>query len=245
MEMEIELPESTNTIDKDGIRTEITWSINNDGKVIKTTTKFKKVIKKIRVNKNVERRKKLLKFGDCKDISSSENLAVTYVSPDDIFFKKSDNIEKEENKVNKEIVSVKKCRNCGGNHWTVKCTSPHKKVEPAEQHVKDKEKKGIYVPVHLREKLGDICDHDIRISNLPEEARESDIHDLFDRFGYVKRIKIIFDRKTNQSKGYAYISFTSQSDAENAIKTLDQHPYGNLILQLSWAKKKQNNPPLP
>ncbi|WP_234047213.1 RNA recognition motif domain-containing protein [Luteolibacter pohnpeiensis] len=46
---------------------------------------------------------------------------------------------------------------------------------------------------------------DIYVGNLPYSATEGDITALFSDFGPVERIKVITDRETGQSKGFALL----------------------------------------
>lgn len=76
----------------------------------------------------------------------------------------------------------------------------------------------------------------LRVTNLSEDATDSDVMDLFDRFGHVSRVFLARDRETNVCKGFAFVSFTSRDDAQRALDTVDGRGYDNLILRVEWAK---------
>ena len=102
---------------------------------------------------------------------------------------------------------------------------------------------GGYVPPSLRNADGsrnaemaqrdDSCT--VRVSNLSEEVKDSDLRELFRRFGGIQRVYLAKDKDTMQSRGFAFINFYNRDDAAQAIKALDGHGYDHLILAVSWA----------
>ncbi|CAM9655947.1 unnamed protein product, partial [Choristocarpus tenellus] len=44
------------------------------------------------------------------------------------------------------------------------------------------------------------------------------------------------DPETMQSRGFAFVSFYNQQDAEAAMEALQGYGYDHLILKLEWAK---------
>ena len=75
----------------------------------------------------------------------------------------------------------------------------------------------------------------VRVSNLSEDVKDSDLRELFRRFGAIQRIYLAKDRETQQSRGFAFINFFHKEDAASAIAKLDGHGYDHLILSVSWA----------
>jgi translation initiation factor 3 subunit G len=80
----------------------------------------------------------------------------------------------------------------------------------------------------------------IRITNLDEEATDRDLYDLFGRIGKLKSARVITDRNTGASRGFAYVDFENEEDAQSAMDRLQGYAYGKQILGLSWAKPKRN-----
>lgn len=107
---------------------------------------------------------------------------------------------------------------------------------------------GKYVPPNQRggergkgDMLGSRMNRDddqctVRVTNLSEEAQEMDLKELFSHFGLIRRTFLAKDKVTQQSKGFAFVSFASREDAGNAIKNLDGFGYDHLILKVEWAK---------
>ena len=102
---------------------------------------------------------------------------------------------------------------------------------------------GGYVPPSMRNADGsrnaDLSQRDdsctVRVSNLSEDVKDSDLRELFRRFGAIQRIYLAKDRETHQSRGFAFINFFARDDAQRAIDKLDGHGYDHLILSVTWA----------
>jgi len=80
----------------------------------------------------------------------------------------------------------------------------------------------------------------IRVSNLPEDVRESDLQELFRPFGGIARIYLAKDKVTHQPKGFAFINFHKREDAAKAIAGVSGYGYDHLILNVEWAKPSGN-----
>ncbi|KAM6233263.1 LOW QUALITY PROTEIN: eukaryotic translation initiation factor 3 subunit G [Porphyrio hochstetteri] len=76
----------------------------------------------------------------------------------------------------------------------------------------------------------------IRVTNLSEDTRETDLQELFRPFGSISRIYLAKDKTTGQSKGFAFISFHRREDAARAIAGVSGFGYDHLILNVEWAK---------
>jgi translation initiation factor 3 subunit G len=109
---------------------------------------------------------------------------------------------------------------------------------------------GGYVPPSLRNADGsrnaemaqrdDSCT--VRVSNLSEEVKDSDLRELFRRFGGIQRVYLAKDKETQQSRGFAFINFYNKEDAATAIAKLDGHGYDHLILSVDWANPSSAAP---
>ena len=80
----------------------------------------------------------------------------------------------------------------------------------------------------------------IYVSNLSFHTSESDLKDLFSKFGTVTSAKIIMDRETNKSRGFAFIEMSSQDEGEKAIAGLNNKEIEGRALSVSLAREKEN-----
>ncbi|GFS07200.1 eukaryotic translation initiation factor 3 subunit G [Elysia marginata] len=160
-------------------------------------------------------------------------------------------------------VKIVQCRICKGDHWTTKC--PYKDtLQPLQQKLEEGAKPeiapastapvgpkstagGKYIPPTLREGANKGRGESmamqrkdetatIRVTNLSEDTRESDLQELFRPFGPISRIYLAKDKNTGQSKGFAFINFHRREDAARAIQGVSGFGYDHLILNVEWAK---------
>jgi len=77
------------------------------------------------------------------------------------------------------------------------------------------------------------------LKNLPFEITEDEIKNMFQKFGEITEIHIPKNYKTNQSFGYAYISFATVESSALALGELDKTFFQGRKLHISIAEKKQ------
>ncbi len=75
----------------------------------------------------------------------------------------------------------------------------------------------------------------IRISNLTEEATENDMYNLFSRFGKISRCSVPKDKDSGRGRGFAFIAFYEQDDAERAASKMNGYGFDNLILKVEMS----------
>ena len=85
-------------------------------------------------------------------------------------------------------------------------------------------------------KFDDRDQNTIRVTNISEDTTEADLQELFSPFGRISRVYLAKDRKTMQSRGFAFISFVHHEDAAKAMEKLQGFGYDHLILKLEWAR---------
>ena len=63
------------------------------------------------------------------------------------------------------------------------------------------------------------------IGNLSYNVRESDLRDVMEEFGTVDSVKLITDRETRKSKGFAFVEMPNDDEAKNVIDELNGAEY--------------------
>ena len=63
------------------------------------------------------------------------------------------------------------------------------------------------------------------VGNLSYNVKESDLRQVMEEYGVVESVKLITDRETRRSKGFAFIEMPESSEASNAIKELNGAEY--------------------
>lgn len=80
---------------------------------------------------------------------------------------------------------------------------------------------------------------DIYVGNLPYSATEEDVTDLFAAYGPVERVKIITDRDTGQSKGFAFVTLGDQSQLNAAIEGLNEQDFQGRALRVNASEPRE------
>ena len=63
------------------------------------------------------------------------------------------------------------------------------------------------------------------VGNLCYIVKESDLRQVMEEYGVVESVKLITDRETRRSKGFAFVEMPESSEASNAIKELNGAEY--------------------
>ena len=249
----------TRTVDEKGVVTESFVRVDRDPlddttRRVRVTKKYKEIKKVVRVNKAVQDRRTWAKFGDCKGVPPGVEMNITYQQskPVELEFMKA-KVESTELKISK------KCRKCGGPHWTIKCPffsgpGPSKEDEGPENRP-GASKLGLgnssgsqaYRPPNVGN-LGSSRedtrrdDPTLRVTNVSEDTTDGDLRELFGAFGITTRVFLALHKDTMKSRGFAFISYQNRESAQKAIDKLHGHGYDNLILHVEWAKPREDRP---
>jgi len=62
----------------------------------------------------------------------------------------------------------------------------------------------------------------IYVGNLNYRVRENDLKNVMERFGTVDYVKVIKDRETGRSKGFAFVEMPDDEEARRAIAELNE-----------------------
>ena len=231
------LPETTRTEpDENGIFTEISWKYNEKNQLVKVTKIIKRTTTTRRVKKAVLERKKWAKFGAAVDGSYE---ATTRISEDEVFIEP----------VGNSIINVsnfKPPKKKTTEKWVPKSRiSGIKREFKLPEPTQNKFNSG-YQPPHKRNggssqvKRFNNNDCGIRISNIEPQYTEKDLRDILEKdFNfYPKRIKLVTDRHTKISKGYAFVNFGTEKEVLEAIEGLNRKYLGHSVLSVEKVRPR-------
>lgn len=78
----------------------------------------------------------------------------------------------------------------------------------------------------------------IYVGNLNHRASEQEVNELFSAYGPVKSVKIITDKFTQRSKGFAFVEMENTADAATAIQALNETEFLTRTVYVSEARPK-------
>lgn len=81
----------------------------------------------------------------------------------------------------------------------------------------------------------------IYIGNLSFTTTEETLKNLFSNYGNVLSVNIIYDKITNQSKGFGFLEIEDDSDASTAIGTLNGKTLDGRRLRVNFADDNQKD----
>jgi cold-inducible RNA-binding protein len=78
----------------------------------------------------------------------------------------------------------------------------------------------------------------IFVGNLSFNATEDGIRSLFETHGAVERVSIVTDRDSGQPRGFGFVEMTNDSEADQAIASLNGREHGGRDLTVNEARPK-------
>jgi RNA recognition motif-containing protein len=79
------------------------------------------------------------------------------------------------------------------------------------------------------------------VGNLSYDTTEEELRTLFTQAGSVSEVALIKDRDTGTSKGFAFVTMSSQDDANKAIQQFNGYNMGNRELRVNPARPREEN----
>jgi RNA recognition motif-containing protein len=78
----------------------------------------------------------------------------------------------------------------------------------------------------------------IYVGNLPFEIQEDELRQAFEAHGEVSSAKIITDRETGRTRGFAFVEMPDDGQAQTAITELNGSEFSGRALKVSEAKPR-------
>ena len=83
----------------------------------------------------------------------------------------------------------------------------------------------------------------IFVGNLSFRATEEAVRELFERYGAVTSARIMTDRETGRSRGFAFVEMANSEEADKAIAALNGYTMEGRPLNVNEARPKTDRGP--
>ncbi len=76
------------------------------------------------------------------------------------------------------------------------------------------------------------------VGGLSWGTDENALHEGFAEFGEIEEVKIITDRETNRSRGFGFVTFVNDADAQAAIDGLNGQDFDGRRITVNEARER-------
>jgi RNA recognition motif-containing protein len=80
---------------------------------------------------------------------------------------------------------------------------------------------------------------EIYVGNLPKSTTQAELNTLFAEAGDVTSVKVINDRKTGQSNGFAFVTMSAQSEADKAVSMFNAYFLEDHYLRVNLVRSRK------
>src|SRR3989344_6104845 len=77
------------------------------------------------------------------------------------------------------------------------------------------------------------------VGNLPWSVNEQSLKDMFSPFGEITEAIVISDRYTGRSKGFGFVTFANEADAEKAIAEMAEKEIEGRKIMVNVARPRE------
>ncbi|MEA1933312.1 MAG: RNA-binding protein [Thermodesulfobacteriota bacterium] len=81
----------------------------------------------------------------------------------------------------------------------------------------------------------------IYVGQLPYNVNESELKELFSKFGELASVNLIMDRYSGRSKGFGFIDMPNNSEADTAIKALNKSMLKGREVKVNQVQQQRRN----
>jgi len=81
----------------------------------------------------------------------------------------------------------------------------------------------------------------IYVSNLSFAVQDEDLKEFFAEYGEVTSAKVIMDKFTNRSRGFAFVEMPDEAAAQKAIQELDGATVDGRTIKVNVARPKEKS----
>ena len=81
------------------------------------------------------------------------------------------------------------------------------------------------------------------VGNLSFNTTENELQELFSQAGTVQEVTLMQDKFTGKSRGFAFVTMSSEEDAQNAISKFNGQTIEGRPLTVNEARPREPRPP--
>ena len=82
----------------------------------------------------------------------------------------------------------------------------------------------------------------IYVGNLPYDVTDADLREIFSHYGEISQVNLITDKFSGQSKGFGFVEMENNSEADAAIKGLNESNLKGRNIKVNQAKPRADRP---
>ncbi len=82
----------------------------------------------------------------------------------------------------------------------------------------------------------------IYVGNLSYGVTEDELREAFGAYGEISSVSLITDKFSGQSKGFGFVEMPNNSEADAAIKALNETPLKGRNMRVNQAKPRTDRP---
>lgn len=79
------------------------------------------------------------------------------------------------------------------------------------------------------------------VSQLGEDTTEDDLQGVFDKYGHVSHVKVIRDHDTQVSKGFGFVKFDTQDEANAAVEGVNGEDINGSQISVQISRPRRND----
>ncbi len=80
------------------------------------------------------------------------------------------------------------------------------------------------------------------VGNLPYNATEAELREHFSSVGPLSYVYIPVDRETGKPRGFAFVEFAEQAQADEAVRRFNNQPFKGRPMAVNEARAKEDRP---
>lgn len=77
------------------------------------------------------------------------------------------------------------------------------------------------------------------VGNLPWSTDDAALNDMFSRYGEIASARVMTDKFTGRSRGFGFVEYANEADAQKAIAALDGSDLGGRQIVVNVARPRE------